>query len=529
MQKKVLIPLLMAPAAVPALANVNIDFPENSHWTQNGATGDQNPWSSFDPNATEVTCTVGTGYITTTLELPAGKYKMYFVNQRNIYVKVDGETLKMNATGNYVEFQIKGNEGAEMEIGAVDKSKGFEFSGKSMELVFNADAQVKDLQTKLAALKDIALEQVNENDLFEEANNLNTRKGKILNKLENYSSETVPSTSFETVWENIAKIDYATISFKDALDIYTKYGFNETPNAIDAYLTALGKEIDSYNKAVINETGVFALYQENLETRTALLKEQAELAAANDALLKEITDWTLDDSEKKASILEKVQAQATALAKYKAEIETAFPYVEGDWEYNRSLCEKITFNPTPNAEALTETNKTLQEEYNKFKADYEVYYQVNFQLLTDLNNAYDNYANVLGQASGVRGFENVYDDIREKGFDELYLSEDAALKAYNDAKATYQIPEVTGAVETATKKNCVDGLTKAINNFKMLSEALAELVETQNNNMTAAQNTYSEYTTAIANFKKMVVVDTYRAEFDRKLGVIETDVNAFQT
>ena len=97
MQKKILLPLVMTvPAAMPALANIPLGFPEATTWEKSGVTSED--WINYTEKS--VTCPVGTAYVTVNLgTLPAGDYFFRFNSAKNIAVEVGETTYAVGTKG----------------------------------------------------------------------------------------------------------------------------------------------------------------------------------------------------------------------------------------------------------------------------------------------------------------------------------------------------------------------------------------------------------------------------------------------
>ncbi|MCM1319368.1 MAG: hypothetical protein NC217_03190 [Muribaculaceae bacterium] len=537
MQKKVLIPLLMTPIAFPALADINIGFPTKTSWDQYGATGDQNKWEGGS-----YTCTVGTGSITTNLEaanFPVGKYKIVFsAKPVNCYIKVNGDTLSLDegssgTAGYSYSFKITGDAGATLEIGADDKSMGFSFVGQTIKLVFDAKAVTADLQKQLAGLNDIALEDVNADDGFEEADKLRNKKSVIENKLANYETSGADGqtvTAWDNVWQEVLKIG-GTASLSESIATYKKYGFYKVTNDLQAYLTALGAEINTYNEEVLNENTIFDKYLANLADRTSLLDGQGKLVEAINTLINDINTWEQAPDEVKADLLSEAEAQKTAIEDYEADIKKAFPYDDDKWSKREGLRKDITF--ASQYEELNATNTKLNAAFNQLKANYNLYYEVNFILNTKLENEYNAYIEALNAAKGVDKFPTVYEDIAKSeenvGFttsdgNDLFSNKGANAE-YNTGKG-YLFPE--GAWATVKDEN-KDKLEAVITKFTSMTEALNNLVETQNENMTTAQQQINDFNAQYSNFNNMFVDASFASEFYAEVSALGTAINTFST
>lgn len=519
MQKKVLIPVLMAvPAALPAMADINMGFPEAGSWSQLGTTGDDNAWSSSNPSEGLISCVVGTGYVDQTLSVPQGKYRLIFQQRDNIKVLVGSNSdsatevaFKNFGTGTApkwgVEFDVAGNNGVYVKIAPEDVSRGFSFIGQQLVLVFDDNAAVSELKATLDELKSKTLLEVVAEDDFAQADAIRERLTAIQNQLASYNGE-----DFASVWSEILKIG-GTASVDEQIAIYKKYGFNQTPSAIEEYLTELGKTIDTYNSDVEAENAIWQIYLDNVAAREKLLGEQATLANNIAAISQSIAEWKVVDEEIKKEVAAKAADLTKQIADYKVAIEAAYPL-----DTNReALREVIEF--TDQAPAIQIDIDNLASEVEKLKADYDVYYNVNFMLLTQLNNAYEAYCGAVNSATGIKGFENIYDGDK----DELL----AAAKTYYDSiKSANQIPDVEDAKAYDEEHNCSQNIQAAIEKFVADTETYNNMVETQNANMTAALLQLNEFNSKIAHFESLVVPAQFKEEFNNQLSAIKTAVTS---
>jgi len=510
MQKKVLIPVLMAvPAAFPAMADIDMGFPVDN-WKQGGTTGDDN---QINPETKEFSCVVGTGFLEQELSLPRGKYKLVFKAQDNVKVligadKSTADVVKLTTIATesiwYAEFEVS-SEKTYIKITGANPEKGFSFTGKELVLVFNENAAVTNLQTQLGQLNNQTLFEVAEADYFEEAETLRNQLAKIRGDLASYNG-----TPFETVWSEIGSIG-GTASTQKAIEIYKNYGLDQNPSAIEEYLTALGETIKSYNDAVLGENATWQVYLDNVAARGVLLTEQATLATNIASVQTDITGWKVVEEDIKKEISDKADALAEEIAAYKTKIETDYPLDTNP----EALRHEIKFE--------SETQKPqgkidrLRAEFTALVDNYDTYYNVNYLLITKLEEAYRNYCDAVNSALGIRGYETVYDGLKDT------LTEDAD-GFYNKIKAENTIPDVETANAYNAEKKCSENIENAIAKFAADTEEYNTMVETQNANMTTALGQLGQFDGSVNEFDGLLVPDQFMVEFDKKLREIRDAV-----
>ncbi|MCM1153380.1 MAG: hypothetical protein NC328_06990 [Muribaculum sp.] len=524
MQKKVLIPLLMTgPMAFPALADINMNFPIDGDWKQQGTTGNENTWSASTnaDNVTSISCVVGTGYVTTTLQgsnYPKGNYKILFQSAPvNIKVYVGGKEITI--ANNEGSFELNG-ENTEVRIEAADKAKGFSFEGKRIVLVFNSYDTVKNLQNQLAAIEQLGLDDVNADDDFQQATDLKNRKATLQNDLINYST----GESFSDVWANIKKIGgTSSLSQAEQVALYKKYGLDNTPSSIKEYLDELEKNVKAYNADVKAENAIWDLYLQNVTTRNDLISGATTLQTNLTNLINDVNAWKVVDDAIKAPLLVEAQGIQSVISKYLEGINEAYPDPKG--KERAKLRENITFNPTPDAGTIQTEIDNLSAKFSQKQKDYQVYYNVNFTLMADLKAAYDNFMTKVAEAKGVAGYEDVYADI-------ITEAEKKATALYNTTKDKNQIKEVDGAEAADLANGYSTNITKAINTFNSELEAFNDLVETQNANMTTAQSVINGFSETLKKLEETKVPQsqTYQADFDKQVKAIREalkDINDY--
>ncbi len=520
MQKKVLIPVLMAvPAALPAMADVDMGFPVDN-WKQGGTTGDEN---DFTTTSQDFTCVPGTAYLGQEMTLPNGKYKIEFTKKDNIKVLV-GETfdgknfdtltekeIQSVATDSsfWAEFEVTGGK-AYIMIAPEDPALGFSFTGKQISLLFNETAATAYLTAQLNGLTGTTLLEVAAEDYFQQAKDLHNRLTKIQGDLKSYSG-----TPFETISSEISSIG-GTATKQKSIEIYQKYGLDKDPSAIAEYLITLGKTIEKYNEDVKKEKAIWQVYLDNVAARENLLNEQSTLANNIAAARDEINNWKVDGDDVKADILKKANDLAAEINAYKDAINAEYPLEKNP----EALREEIKFESR--AAELQAKIGALNLELAALKADYNAYYNVNFLLTNDLTNAYNAYIKAVNSALGIRGYETVYDE------EKTGKTNDATV-FYNETKNKFVIPKVEGAVAYDNEKGCAAGMQAAIDKFKADTKAYNNMVATQNENMTIAVGQIGEFYGDIAAFNEVRVPSQFRDEFTKKLNAVKDAVNALRT
>lgn len=538
MQKKVIIPLLMTvPAALPAMADIAMGFPNVDGWEKTGVT-DEN-WI-VNPAEHSISCVVGTGSVSTKFAgLPTGKYQFKFTTANNIRVSVtvNGgapiEILNNAGEANDVatnEFAVNEGDTVVMTVEASNNSIGFGFTARVLCLKVT-EAQYNDIKSALDAVREITLKDVTAEDDFQEAVDLRARKATLEGEIAAYNGKSFGTSKTETgtvladLW-NLATGPESLTSEQKLLKLYKAYGLDKTPATLLTYLQNLKGSVEQYNMDVDAEDAIWVRYTENVATRTTLLGEQATLLTNAKAVLESVENYQVVDPALKAKLLADAQNLVKEIEAYGVAINAAYPDPAGP--DRRKLREEIEFE-SRNTE-LTGSVTDLQDEFNNFKADYEAYYNVNFLELSKLKEAYDAYVKVLKEAKGVAGYEKIYDNIVSISGDNENPSEGSLLlmasELYTTTKDNNQIENVDGAAEAASEK--VVAIEAAIASFNHGSDAFKTLVETQNGYMEAALTSIAGYQTKVSEYKTLQIPTQFKTEFDAKLQDIEAAINAFQ-
>lgn len=543
MQKKILLPLVMTvPAAMPALANIPLGFPEDAaSWEKSGITSDA--WVNYAEKS--VTCPVGTAYVTVKLgELPAGKYFFRFNSGHNIAIEVDGKTYAVGTSGDGslpatggVSAHVTHNGGnMEVKIKAKDTSTGFDFQVKCITLEVLPERHSEVLTAYTEAKWNYPLDDVDANDEFQEAVALRERKLNYYNKdVEEFDGRLMTDVLADL--EKMAEDDITITEIANKqtwLDRYEKYGLDKTPSTILEYFNGMEAKVEAYNEEVKAENEAFARYNQNVETRSTLLAEQNTLQTNAQALKDDVDKFLVTDPALKQAYADAIDEFIAELNDYKGRIDAAYPdpadYPTGD--NSRALRAEITFEDENTA--LTARLTDQQTAFEAFKKDYNAYYDINFVQLTNLQNAYKNYVDFLKSVKGVTGYEDVYNDLVigvgegvsfENPTSDSKLGTANAL--YETTKSENKIEAVDGAsVGYETKKAAIQAV---IDGWATLKTEFEALVLDQNTNMTECGDVIEEWLGKVAEYNELTVPEHLQGQFDAKLKTLVDAINAYKT
>lgn len=543
MQKKILLPLVMTvPAAMPALANIPLGFPEDAaSWEKSGITSDA--WVNYAEKS--VTCPVGTAYVTVKLgELPAGKYFFRFNSGHNIAIEVDGKTYAVGTSGDGslpatggVSAHVTHNGGnMEVKIKAKDTSTGFDFQVKCITLEVLPERHSEVLTAYTEAKWNYPLDDVDANDEFQEAVALRERKLNYYNKdVEEFDRRLMTDVLADLKKMAEDDITITEIANKQTwLDRYEKYGLDKTPSTILEYFNGMEAKVEAYNEEVKAENKAFARYNQNVETRSTLLAEQNTLLTNAQALKDDVDKFLVTDPALKQAYADAIDEFIAELNDYKGRIDAAYPdpadYPTGD--NSRALRAEITFEDENTA--LTARLTDQQTAFEAFKKDYNAYYDINFVQLTNLQNAYKNYVDFLKSVKGVTGYEDVYNDLVigvgegvsfENPTSDSKLGTANAL--YETTKSENKIEAVDGAsVGYETKKAAIQAV---IDGWATLKTEFEALVLDQNTNMTECGDVIEEWLGKVAEYNELTVPEHLQGQFDAKLKTLDDAINAYKT
>lgn len=538
MQKKVLLPLMLTvPAAMPALANIPLGFPKDGDWVKTDITSGD--WIIGDDN---ITCPVGTGNATATFKnLPKGKYFVRFVKANNVEMKVNGESVAVGdedgnipATmgGKSGSFSFDGEGDLELKFSGKNKSIGFSFEIKSIVLEVSEEAytDVQNAYNKLNPLDLTQLNQLAEDDDFQEAVDLRAQLTDFINNATKFNG-----VSMTDVLANLQTMaaENDIESMEDAqkwIDLYKEYGLDKTPSSVLASQNKWIEWVKEYNEEVVAENAIWQRYLDNVATRTNLLNEQAALMENAEALNAAIVNFKVVDDNLKTEYVNRINAYITELNEYKASIESA--YADPAGPDRRELRKVITFESQK--PALEGEYNTLATDFDTFKKDYNAYYDINFVQLTNLKNAYDAYVKFLKDVKGVEGYEDVYNDLVIGEGEGVSFENPAGTSKLGTANTTYentknknQIEAVEGA--SADYQAKLDAINTVIEGWKNLTTEFTELVTTQNDNMTAAQGVIDEWSEKVAEYGKLAVPEHMKDQFNANLKAITDAIEAYKT
>lgn len=541
MQKKILLPLVMTvPAAMPALANIPLGFPEDAaSWEKSGVTSDD--WVNYAQKS--VTCPVGTAYVTVKLgELPAGKYFFRFNSGHNIAIEVDGETYSVGndkgdlpSTGGVSATVTHNGGNMEVKIKAKDTSIGFDFQVKCVTLEVLKERYTEVNKAYTHAKWELRLDDVVTDDDFQEAVALRERK-------QNYSTKDVeefderPMDDVLADLEKMAEDDITVTEIANKqtwLDLYEKYGLDKTPSTILEYFNGMDAKVEAYNEEVKAENEVWVRYNQNVATRSTLLSEQSTLLTNAQALKEDVDKFLVTDPALKKAYADAINGFIAELNDYKGRIDAAYPdpadYPTGD--NSRALRAEITFEDENTV--LTARLTEQQTAFDAFKKDYNAYYDINFVQLTNLQNAYDKYVEFLKSVKGVEGYEDVYNDLVigvgegvsfENPTSDSKLGTANAL--YETTKSENKIEAVDGAsvgydAKKAAIQAVIDGWTNLETEFKAL-------VNDQNTNMTECGDVLKEWQVKVNGYNELTVPEHLQKQFDAKLKTLVDAINAYK-
>lgn len=541
MQKKILLPLVMTvPAAMPALANIPLGFPEDAaSWEKSGVTSDD--WVNYAQKS--VTCPVGTAYVTVKLgELPAGKYFFRFNSGHNIAIEVDGETYSVgDGNGNLpetggVSATVTHNGGnMEVKIKAKDTSIGFDFQVKCVTLEVLKERYTEVNKAYTHANWELRLDDVVTDDDFQEAVALRERK-------QNYVTKDVvefkgrPMGDVLADLEKMAEDDITVTEIANKqtwLDLYEKYGLDKTPSTILEYFNGMDAKVEAYNEEVKAENEVWARYNQNVATRSTLLSEQSTLLTNAQALKEDVDKFLVTDPALKKAYADAINGFIAELNDYKGRIDAAYPdpadYPTGD--NSRALRAEITFEDENTV--LTARLTEQQTAFDAFKKDYNAYYDINFVQLTNLQNAYDKYVEFLKSVKGVKGYEDVYNDLVIGVGEGVSFENPTSDSKLGTANALYETTKSENKIEAVdgaslgydAKKAAIQAVIDGWTNLETEFEAL---VNDQNTNMTECGDVLKEWQVKVNGYNELTVPEHLKEQFDAKLKTLVDAINAYK-
>ena len=501
MQKKVLLPILVAgPVAIPALADIDYKFPNPSDWNRTGIFND-----TFVQEDGSISAGVGSGTLTSgELTYPKGSYKLVFSTATNITVKIGGVEIEAeDEDGLVYPFECDG-EPFVIEISSADSSKSLSFTGSKLTLVFDVDQAIKansNAFTAVASLcttiPEVAAEDTG--DYFKQGDELREERAKYFaptaaeaKELEAVNTIEFPDGEKITAQDLYKLLNGNRNNNEQLLEIYSKYGFNQTPYYVETYFQKLIDEtIKPLIESIETENEKFANYQANVENKTALEEKHKTLTEKVAAMRTQLNSIQGVDAEVIAKMEAEVDAASAEVESWWKKVEDTYkmPILDNEDTWRDSVLEVEDLNTEFGT--LSENLDELAETIGNSNADWQIYYEVNFNLIPELKSAFDSLTEYLSDIRGVVDEENNTYDYSDNfaKYVEGVLKE--ATETYDDAKGK-TIPNVEGAVAYNEENGCKDSIEKAIKALEEALEAAKVLVDGQNENMTTALETVAE-------------------------------------
>lgn len=462
MQKKILLPLLFTVPALPALADVGLNAPAAGKWTADAANSD----FSQDENG-NVNASIANGLVSQTVSgLPYGNYKVELNGAINCKVEVTGSNVKMGEDG---AFEITGtstDNTITIQISSADKTNNFGFGSCRLVLVEDYSAYADEMEAKLTSQ---ALEEVSANvaaKLPDTAKSLATQKSGVEKQL----------TDIEAILDGLRTgfpaDDTKIYEVSQLVQLYNDYIVNKgLEEKISGYETA----VQDYNDAVKAANALAQLIIDNENAKAALLAEITDdITPALDAFKTVVGESEIEYAVGRANTA--IEAFETKLADYKTSIETAYA----------DLQKEVTF--ASQKQALLDEIDEMQQNFDGDVADWNALKSLQ-DLKQTVTYTYNKVSVDIQALSGLEGYENVYNDVKSG-----WLSTVAELltKANNETTALDEPADPAGMAGTKgdALKAILDAAIAAMNDK---GAEYAEIVKTQNDNMTAAQTEISGY------------------------------------
>lgn len=559
MQKKVLLPLLLAgPVAMPALADINYDFPSVTDWNSTGILPE-----GFIKADTQIDGLVGTGYIFSSAytNFPGGKYQLKFSSVSNVQIAISNtEITTANAStleyepveNNVFEFTVVEGMPFYIAVTSINPAQPIQFTGLQLVLDFDAkeaiDATSGALDELYKSIEQLGLEinEVNPDDkgvLFPEGDLLRDKRQEWLDlypnreELKNLPIVFENGAPTKTAFELYKLLSQTNLSDAQLAEYYQLYGYDEDPIYPVKYIQKQQEIVDNLIKAIEEENGK---YQNYLTNQTNFGKLETDYKTVQDQIneltiyLNKAQGLTEEEIAKYTTALEKVQSDA---ADWWAGVEVAYPQpIEGNTENSNTWRDSVIDFDTfeANLKAISDNVESLNQQITNADADYQVYYNVNFVLNPALKKAYNQlygYLNddVLDKA-GVENYEDNYNAWAEK-----ILAE--ALSNYN-AAVELLIPEVKGAVKY--NKEYFNGTDKegttlqkfvqeTIDWLNSKYQTVPEYIKAENGLMSDALEDIADYTEEVSGLvKNTVVPDKFKPGWEKLVQEANDAIADFQ-
>lgn len=524
MQKKVLLPILLAgPVALPAFADINLDFPNVQDWTCPNTAFSES--FKVGDSKTEVNAQVGTGiiYSQQISGYPAGSYKLVFssISNAKVSIIINGETLEFEADESKVyPFTLGNNETFQIAVSAANAAQAFTFTGVNIVLEFDVE---KAQDAVSAVLKDLraycpTIEKVNEEDTgeyFAQGDTLRKKRAELVDiyydgASSEYMMVVYPDGSEISANDLYFLLENNQNNSEELLKIYSKYGYDQTPSYPVAYFKEILKNANQLEEDIKAENVAFANYQTNLTNYNGFKKYYEDLTTSIAA-----QQTQLDASKGKGlseDLYNKYSGELSAISEsvstWWSTIKDAYtmPILENEGIWRGSKIDTEGYEET--LAQLKEDLQELSENIGAADENWKIYYQVNFVDLPELRNAYDALVKYLEDVEGVKDYEDNFEDYVEKIGAQ-------ALEKYNEARDKI-IPEIEGAVDYNEDNQCQTTIQAATEWLKNQLTETTETVEGQNEQMTAALEALSGYESSLEEIEDSIVVpDAYQDEWNK--------------
>lgn len=460
-KKKILASMLMAPMALSAFADINVQTPESIQgWTDVNGVSDQLQWKDNG-----VFCPVGVSSISTKLKLQPGKYKIQFGKLTNAQatITIGGKviaTLTSEALEN--EFTVEGTaivdaENAVITINPIDTTLDFAYDNLTVILEFSFDAAKTALDAALAAAG-TPIELLN---------------GKA------------DKTEYDAINAEITKIqgDIKTVGDEQTLKTYTGFklwGFETAKDDISIAIAALKTRIESYNESATKANTKFT----NEQNQAGLIGGADDLQAELDALKEKIEAVTDQKEYVEGKTTTPIADAQAAIDAYKAAVD-AFYADNAD----KLETEVLTFEDKDGLKAaMDDAYAAAKTAFDTAQADVEAYNNFNKLVTDELYPAFQQAQTSLAGigTKAIKGY-NISPNIEAAQKEVQKLYDDNSTLALEGAYAAF-----TGAEKS---------LKDAIVSMKTITAELDATVDAQNvlmneilTKIDAAQKTIDEQT-----------------------------------
>lgn len=495
MQKKYIIPLLMASPAVSALG---MDYPglpvpgkaqDGKGWAQNVVTGDEPTFNGEGVNApyfmSVITQSLGV--------LPNGSYRIVLTDADNCAIFING---KETADGS---FKVDSKAAVELQIKSKDGIKGFSFSKAQLELDFpftEADADAITAAIAAAAVTPLTPQQGEAksdkyDSLAEQAADLEEQK--------------------KTLEEDLAAVE-ATLP-DGTLAIYEK--FFADGNKLEDALKAYQDEVKAFNEAAAAENTAYAGRLENLRWKQRMATRVEEYNTKLQKAKTLMGDVTT--AYKYAENIAGYNTAAAAVAAFEAKVNETYGTIK-DTPCDPATIEGLTVK---DRQEIEDALDALITKINADAADAEAYSQWE-ALMGKMDTAYKEALNAVDAISG-------YNEASASNFAGL---QDAAKKSLEAivAEATDKCGTKKGEIAGAAANLEADTETinQAIADLKAKTDETVETAKAQNTAIQDANSAIAEIGTEVGKITFTTKIADLQAQFDADKKAITDAIEALQ-